>query len=84
MIPPLVYELVNQEQSAREVASYIGATAIKSEQLTDQPHLYLSETGLSFFIQRQDQRINFRLILIQVQLDGVLKELTMKSLSRKL
>jgi hypothetical protein len=49
MIPPLVYELVNQEQSAREVASYIGATAIKSEQLTDQPHLYLSETGLSFF-----------------------------------
>ena len=49
MIPPLVYESVNQEQSAREVASYIGATAIKSEQLTDQPHLYLSESGLSFF-----------------------------------
>ena len=49
MIPPLVYELVNQEQIAREVASYLGTTAIISEQLTDQPHLYLSEAGLSFF-----------------------------------
>ena len=49
MIPPLVYELVNQEQIAREVASYLGTTAIISEQLPDQPHLYLSEAGLSFF-----------------------------------
>ena len=49
MIPPLVYELVNQEQLARKVASKLGTTAIISEQLTDQPHLYLSETGLSFF-----------------------------------
>ena len=49
MIPSLVYELVNQEQLARKVASQLGTTAIKSEQLIDQPHLYLSETGLSFF-----------------------------------
>ena len=49
MIPSLAYELVNQEQLARKVASHLGTTAIISEQLTDQPHLYLSETGLSFF-----------------------------------
>jgi len=49
MIPSLAYELVNQEQLAKKVASRLGTTAIISEQLTDQPHLYLSETGLSFF-----------------------------------
>jgi len=49
MIPPLVYESINQEKLANEVASYLGTNAILSEQLTDQPHLYLSETGLSFF-----------------------------------
>ena len=50
MIPPLAYELVNvKEQIAREVASHLGTTAMRSEQLTDQPHLYLSEAGLSFF-----------------------------------
>jgi len=49
MIPSVVYELVNQEQLARKVASQLGTTVIKSKQLTDQPHLYLSETGLSFF-----------------------------------
>ena len=49
MIPSVVYELFNQEQSARKVASQLGTTVIKSEQLIDQPHLYISETGLSFF-----------------------------------
>ena len=49
MIPSVVYELFNQEQLARKVASQLGSTVIKSEQPIDQPHLYLSETGLSFF-----------------------------------
>ena len=49
MIPSLAYELDNQEQLARKVASHLGTTAIISDQLTDQPHFYLSETGLSFF-----------------------------------
>ena len=49
MIPPLVYELASQERLAREVASNLGTTAIIREQLTGQPHLYLSKAGLSFF-----------------------------------
>ena len=49
MILSVVYELFNQEQLARKVASQLGITAIKGEQPIDQPHLYLSETGLSFF-----------------------------------
>ena len=49
MIPSVVYELFNQEQLARKVASQLGTTVIKGEQPIDQPHLYLSETGLSFF-----------------------------------
>ena len=86
MIPPLVFSQTIHNELAKEVARNLGTTAITSEQLVGlpQPHLKLSEDGLSFFIQRQDQRINFGLILIQVQQDGVLKEQTMKSLSRKL
>ena len=61
MIPPLVYELVNQEHLARGVASYIGTTAIKGEQLTDQPHFYLSETGLSFFHPEARSRNKFHI-----------------------
>ena len=61
MIPLLVYELVNQEHLARGVASYIGTTAIKGEQLTDQPHFYLSETGLSFFHPEARSRNKFHI-----------------------
>ena len=49
MIPPLVYESIKQRKLANEVASHLGTNAIISEQLINQPHLYLSETGLSFF-----------------------------------
>ena len=51
MIPPLVYSQINQQELAKEVARNLGTTAITSEQLVGlpQPHLKLSEDGLSFF-----------------------------------
>ena len=41
MIPPLVFALANQRELADEVASRLGTTAINSEQMIGQPHLYL-------------------------------------------
>ena len=52
MIPPLVYTQINQQELAKEVARNLGTTAITSEQMIGQPHLNLSEDGLSFFHPR--------------------------------
>ena len=51
MIPPLVFTQTNQQELAKEVARNLGTTAITCDQLVgqSQPHLNLSEDGLSFF-----------------------------------
>ena len=61
MIPPLVFALANQRELADEVASRLGTTAINSEQMIGQPHLYLSEVGLSFFHPEARSKHNFQI-----------------------
>ena len=49
MIPPLLYSSANLQGLAEEFASNLGTTASTNHELVSQPHLYLSEAGLSFF-----------------------------------
>ena len=49
MIPPIVYELSNQQELAKQYASNLGTTATLNEQLIDKSHICLSQAGLSFF-----------------------------------
>ena len=61
MIPPLVYSQINQQELAKEVARNLGTTAITSEQMIDQPHLNLSEDGLSFFHPEARSKNKFKI-----------------------
>ena len=49
MIPPLIYSSDQNKSSAEELASFIGTTSCDSRQMTQHCHLYLSDSGLSFF-----------------------------------
>ena len=49
MIPPVVYELSNQQELAKQYARNLGTTATLDEQLIDKSHICLSQAGLSFF-----------------------------------
>ena len=49
MIPPLVFAQANQQSLAEAVARNLGTTAKNSQEWASQPHLDLSESGLSFF-----------------------------------
>tara|TARA_Y100000385_G_scaffold121939_1_gene126723 strand:- start:2119 stop:2853 length:735 start_codon:yes stop_codon:yes gene_type:complete len=49
MIPPLVYASGIQHTLAEETASKLGTKVITNQKLNNQPHLNLSEVGLSFF-----------------------------------
>ena len=49
MIPPLVYASGIQQSLAEDTASKLGTTTTKNQELNNQPHLNLSEAGLSFF-----------------------------------
>ena len=61
MIPPLVYTQINQQELAKEVARNLGTTAITSEQMIGQPHLNLSEDGLSFFHPEARSKNKFKI-----------------------
>ena len=49
MIPPLVYASSIQSDLVEDTASKLGTKASSSQEFSHQPHLYLSEAGLSFF-----------------------------------
>lgn len=49
MIPPLIYAAGIQQSLAEDIASRLGTIVSPNQALNPQPHLYLSESGLSFF-----------------------------------
>ena len=49
MIPPLVYAAGIQQSLAEDTASRLGTIVSPNLALNSQTHLYLSESGLSFF-----------------------------------
>ena len=49
MIPPLIYSSDKCKSSAETIATSIGTTSIDEKEMIQHCHLYLSETGLSFF-----------------------------------
>ena len=49
MIPPLIYSSDKFKSSAKTLASSIGTTSSDEKKMIQHCHLYLSETGLSFF-----------------------------------
>ena len=49
MIPPLIYSSDQNKSFAEELASFIGTTSCDVRQMTQYCHLYLSDSGLSFF-----------------------------------
>ena len=61
MIPPLVYESSIQHSAAEDTANQIGTTAITNQKLNNQPHLNLSEAGLSFFHPEARSTNQFRI-----------------------
>ncbi len=49
MMPPLIYSSDQNKSIAEELASFIGTTSCDARQMTQYCHLYLSDSGLSFF-----------------------------------
>ena len=49
MIPPLIYSSDKCKSSAETLATSIGTTSSDEKEMIQHCHLYLSETGLSFF-----------------------------------
>ena len=49
MIPPLIYSSDKCKSSAETIATSIGTTSSDEKEMIQHCHLYLSETGLSFF-----------------------------------
>ena len=49
MIPPLIYSSDKYKSFAEDLASSIGTTSSDEKKMIQRCHLYLSETGLSFF-----------------------------------
>ena len=49
MMPPLIYSSDQNKSFAEELASFIGTTSCDVRQMTQHCHLYLSDSGLSFF-----------------------------------
>ncbi len=49
MMPPLIYSSDQKKSFAEELASFIGTTSCDVRQMTQHCHLYLSDSGLSFF-----------------------------------
>jgi 16S rRNA (guanine1516-N2)-methyltransferase len=61
MIPPLVYTSAIQSSLAEGIASKIGTKASSIQEFSHQPHLYLSEAGLSFFHPEARSTNQFRI-----------------------
>ena len=61
MIPPLVYASCIQLSLAEDTASKLGTKASSSQEFNHQPHLYLSEAGLSFFHPEARSTNQFRI-----------------------
>jgi len=61
MIPPLVYAAGIQQSLAEDTASRLGTIVSPNYALNPQPHLYLSESGLSFFHPEARSTNQFRI-----------------------
>jgi 16S rRNA (guanine1516-N2)-methyltransferase len=61
MIPPLVYAAGIQQSLAEDIASRLGTIVSPNQALNPQPHLYLSESGLSFFHPEARSTNQFRI-----------------------
>ena len=61
MIPPLVYASSIQSDLVEDTASKLGTKASSSQEFSHQPHLYLSEAGLSFFHPEARSTNQFRI-----------------------
>ena len=61
MIPPLVYASCIQSSLAEDTASKLETKASSSQEFNHQPHLYLSEAGLSFFHPEARSTNQFRI-----------------------
>ena len=61
MIPPLVYAAGIQQSLAEDTASRLGTIVSPNLALNPQPHLYLSESGLSFFHPEARSTNQFRI-----------------------
>ena len=61
MIPPLVYTAGIQQSLAEDIASRLETIVSPNQALNPQPHLYLSESGLSFFHPEARSTNKFRI-----------------------
>jgi 16S rRNA (guanine1516-N2)-methyltransferase len=61
MIPPLVYAAGIQQSLAEDIASRLGTIVSPNQALNPQSHLYLSESGLSFFHPEARSTNQFRI-----------------------
>ena len=61
MTPPLVYTSAIRSSLAEDTASKLGTKASSSQEFNHQPHLYLSEAGLSFFHPKARSTNQFRI-----------------------
>ena len=59
MIPPLVYSSNQYKSLAEELASSIGTTCIDQNKISHHSHLFLSDSGLSFFHPQARSSKNF-------------------------
>ena len=80
---PLICPSANLRDLAEEIASNLGINLIIGKQPTDQPTFIFQKLDYHFSILRLDQKINFRLISIQVQQDGGLKRANHEKLIKK-
>ena len=60
---PLICPSANLQGLAEELASNLRINVIIGNQLTDQPYLYLSEAGLSFFHPEARSKNKFQIDL---------------------
>ena len=61
MIPPLFYAAGIQQSLAEDIASRLGTIVSPDQALNPHPHLYLSESGLSFFHPEARSTNQFRI-----------------------
>ena len=61
MTPPLVYTSAIRSSLAEDMARKLGTIASSSQEFSHQPHLYLSEAGLSFFHPKARSTNQFRI-----------------------
>ena len=61
MMPPLVYASAIRSSLAEDTARKLGTKASSSQAFNHQPHLYLSEAGLSFFHPKARSTNQFRI-----------------------